>query len=831
MSKGPVQLVVNADDYRAPKENPAGGGPPTDFFAGRDSDFARHRGVLLTQMSAVGRTLAAQPHGSVGVAKVTLRKRAWAKSHRPTTSLFRQARTPLLGGGDLGQLLVEVTPASIAEVAREVAEAEAGTTWVERDGRELAVPSRRRSETGAIAAIELFGRADKRRFSAAQAAAWLRDRRTGGAYRVELFAPPAPPEALSALSPDRRRLFETFEEGLRAFGGAARFRPVELRGRGSPAFGIRLVQQAAQPRLPLRPGRAGDLAPFDPTPQRHEELLAFLDSHPLVRRVSLPSRPVVSDAAPARRAVPTGVSLPPKVPGAYPRVGVIDGGLGSSLDDWTVARYGFLDAAHRDAIHGTFIGGLLVGGRALNGEAVVPEADGCELVDVDVFPSGGEDVFEEYFGEEGVLGFLAEVGSAVATCRRRHGTRVFNLSINAEEPASLDHYSEEARMLDAIAEENDAILVVSAGNLTDGESRPEWSSEPEGALTQLAMVRGDGLASPAESVRNVGVAALNPPGLAHAVRLAPACYSRRGPGLRSGVKPDFGHVGGAGTEECELGSGLFSVAEDGTVYSHCGTSFAAPLVAKTLAALDARIEGEVPRETLLALAVHNADVPESLKHRALSGVARHMAGFGCLKTSDEMLEADEDEITLVFASRLDQGGQLIFPFSWPRSLSHQGNCRGEAKLTLVASPPLDYRFGAEFVRVNVEGALQQWDAARNHGQGGWVGRLRPAFLPDSADHAYEAELIEHGLKWSPTKIYAGGFPRGVGRSSDWRLSVGYLTRSAEQMPEAGVPFTAVLTIRDPKGEAPVFNDLRQTLQSLGVRTSDVRTAARVMPRV
>jgi hypothetical protein len=156
-----------------------------------------------------------------------------------------------------------------------------------------------------------------------------------------------------------------------------------------------------------------------------------------------------------------------------------------------------------------------------------------------------------------------------------------------------------------------------------------------------------------------------------------------------------------------------------------------------------------------------------------------------------------------------------------------GRCRGGARLTLVSTPPLDPRFGSEFVRVNVEAALQQ---EQNNGR--WKGRLDALYLPGRTDTpVVEAELIEHGLKWSPVKVYAKTMPLGVGESSNWRLSIKYLTRAGEEMPAEGVPFTAILTISDPEGMRPVFNDLRQTLTALGVQIADIRTAARITPRV
>jgi hypothetical protein len=277
-----------------------------------------------------------------------------------------------------------------------------------------------------------------------------------------------------------------------------------------------------------------------------------------------------------------------------------------------------------------------------------------------------------------------------------------------------------------------------------------------------------------------------------------------------------------------LGHALFSITSDGAVIDGCGTSYATPIVAKTAAALDHAIEGEVSRETLIALLVHHARPPEPLAPKPLAAIARHLVGFGVPTEAGRILETDDHQITLVFASRIRRAQQIVFPFPWPASLvGPNGQCRGAARLTLVSTPPLDPRFGSEFVRVNVEAALQQ-----EQSDGRWKGRLDAIYLPGRTDTpVVEAELIEHALKWSPVKVYAKTMPRGVGESSNWRLSVNYLTRAAEEMPIQGVPFTVILTISDPEGVRPVFTDLRQTLTALGVQIADIRTATRITPRV
>jgi len=344
----------------------------------------------------------------------------------------------------------------------------------------------------------------------------------------------------------------------------------------------------------------------------------------------------------------------------------------------------------------------------------------------------------------------------------------------------------------------------------------------------LAATRDDRVLVPAESIRNISVNAINPAGLTACVPYALANYSRRGPGLRTGVKPDFCHIGGAGQTRLPAATGLKSIDIAGDLTEGCGTSYAAPLLARTLAGIDDAIEGDVSRETLLALTVHHASRPKPFQAEALSGLARELVGFGMPLPTDAILQGSEHLVTLIFAGRLQKDKQLTFNFTWPDVLTaRDGRCSGYARLTLVTHPPLDYRFGAELVRVNVNARLQQAKIG-----GGYQGQLHETYLPTAGDEAlYESELIEQGFKWSPVKTYARNLPRGIGKSSSWRLVVDTLTRANEPYPDRGVPFSAILTIADPSGEKPVFNAMRQSLQALGVQIADVRVAARVVTRV
>lgn len=757
--------------------------------------------------------------------RVNLRRAALAKSHRPVQSVFPPTRTPVVGSASVGSLIVEVTPEALVEVEAAVKRAEDTPRVVDnpKTGKAEPRPSRVRSEVGAISQVELWGPSDRRSFSAAEAIEWLRDPQTGGGYLLEVFWLPKSRTELDTVATRRRSLLRSFETGLRQLGPGLRAGALEDSTIALPVLFVRLEQGDGPPYVQIVPTPAGRADERRSTPdlrlERHEALLRFLDSHPLVRAIHLP--PKVVSASVGGAALDTRLRMPEPDDRSYPRIGIVDGGVSDVLSPWIVDRYGLLAEEDRNDAHGTFIGGLLVAGATANLHCSL-EPDGCEIVDMDVFPV--EASFGDYY-PKGVTDFFDELEAAIARCRSEYDVRVINMSLNLTSPASTDTYSYFAARLDGLADKHDVIIVLSAGNVQEADARGEWSTDPGKNLALLAVSRNDSILTPAESVRHVAVAALNPPAHGGCVALAPAAYSRRGPGLRSGVKPDLAHIGGALCYDPQIGHGLISVLPSGEADSDCGTSYAAPLVARTLAQLDYAIEGETRRETLLSLLIHSATVPEPLRNPALRDVARDLVGFGKPACTSEMLSTEDHEITLVFESRVLPNTELVFPFSWPKSLvDTKGKCRGQVRMTLVARPPLDHRHGAEFVRVNLDAALQQ------ETENGYRGRLTPTFVPENVTDTHEKDLIDHALKWGPVKTFHGRFPRGVGRSSNWRIHVEYLVRALESLPAEGVPFTLVLTIADPAKEAPVFQEMRQTLRALGTVTADIRTAARLRPR-
>lgn len=837
----PIQVVLNAQSF-VEDWTRQGGGEFTDFFEGRDAAFVQHQRAVLAQVTNTRQTLARPEHPGVAFLKVSVRPPALAKSHRPVRALFRADRAPALGAGAPGELIFAVTADTLGAIAGDIQGAEPQTRYKEKVDKKkpdkapkrVANPSRPRSEVGAIESVALWSASDRRRFSVDQALAWLADPRTGGFYLVELFEPPAAPHAWDLLAPAHRRLFHSFHEVLAQSGAGVRAMRLPLLDTKRALFAVWLLVSDAPPQVFWEPVRAlptqRNASPVDLSPERHRRLLQRLDEHPLVKHVHLP--PIVErQHAPAERVAPDARPAWPvaaRVEHArYPRVAVVDGGLASCLDDWIVDRWPFVAPADESLDHGTFIGGLLVGGRSLNAPGVIGESDGCELIDIKLLPGEADPgAFARYYGTDGAIGFFQELNDAVATLRQRANVRVFNLSANFQTMADPTRYNPLTAELDGIAEAHDVVFVVSAGNADGGDCRDEWPTDPVTAMAILAGATQDRVRSPAESVRNLSVGALNPPHLAHVIGHAPAAYSRRGPGLTSGLKPDVAHVGGAGTPH-DGDHGLWSITPAGQLCSSAGTSYAAPLVAKTLAAIAHGIEGDVSRETLIALLLHHSQLPTVLTNPAYGRAARDLVGFGLPMNAEPILLGSDHQITMVFAARLTRNRRLEFGFTWPASLSDpEGRCRGYAHMTLVATPPLDPRAEAELVRVDVNAHLKQDCANGAHASSGWL-----PMKGGKKKHQHEIRLIAEALKWSPAKIYQWRSKAGQGRSTNWRLTVDHLSRDDDSMPPEGVPFTVLVTIADLDGQAPVFQELRQSLQAQGAQLEQIQTAARVSPRV
>jgi hypothetical protein len=764
MPNNPVQIVLNDEAFlRAP--DPKRGGTDKDFFESQDAAFVQHRNALLTRLDAVEQDVKLSPYGPLCYLRVRMRPEAIAKSYRPNRAIFVSDQFPYVGAGAPGELFFRAPLIHFHRLRTRIAAAEdRGETRRSRTtGEPYHYVTRARCEVGAIDFMELAPSTLKRGFAADAAVAALTDPRAASGYLVELFETQPLIDTGDHDALGFRRSLTSLQTILNESGSGLLATLLPSPG-GAPAIEVILTTSPEPPRLEdrrvIQAGQTEIVTPvrIDQDVRRHETVLQRLAEHPLVRRIRFPimiePTETQSSATPAR--FPT---LQRVVDGHYPKVGVIDTGIASPLAAWVLDRHDFLDTTDCDPSHGTMVAGMLVGARGANNPQLGREDDGCDLVDLPLMPRVP---FLSVYGQRGFEAFLEELEAAIGEARDQYGVRVFNMSLNVVAPVDADSYSIYAARLDDIQDRLGVVIVNSAGNLDASEWRSPWPGKPMQVLAALASrPNPDTIFMPCESVRAIAVGALNPPGSTH-IEAAPATYTRRGPGLKVGVKPDIAHFGGTGDLTIPHTTHLVSCGPTGQQVQTRGTSFAAPLAAKTLAALDVATGERLEPRTLRAFLIHNSTIPAPLAPSRLRDIARQFVGFGQPSSAAAMLETDDHAITMVFESRLTAGERrpaiLRFDFQWPAPLVDAATraCRGRVQMTLVYDAPINQSFGTEFVRVNLDAHLRQRQLQdRRDGTPSFHDQVSQAFLPQKGRLTIpEKSLIDHGLKWWPSKRYA-----------------------------------------------------------------------------
>lgn len=814
----PVQVVLDAGSYVKQYTRP-GGGQRKDLFAGKDDEFQEHRDRLVRQVRSLAASKSSFERSAVAIATVELKPVALAKSNRPK-QLFDPSRLPSMGTGRQAEVLLQVTATSLESLASHIGDADDTVPMKQKiDPKskkrvEVPNPSQLRCDVGVVQNISLWDAERRLPVSLDEMTNWFKADGTPLSLIVRLFQ----------FSGKAAKLLHAAElEKLRKQLLSADC-SVEL---DQDETGEEFRQSVLLVRWDQTKTGADGKQPTRDWIEALPKIIGILSECPVVRTVHVPAR--ISTSVGAARSASTNQQaiIPAPTNGArYPVVGVIDGGICSTLSNWLEPTTPFLAAGDVDPQHGTEIAGLLVMGQQLNGAQVCPEPDGCSVVDICLVPQNVHGKFRQYY-QDGAT-FFRKIDAAVEKAKRAHGARVFNFSLNLAIPASGEgEYCYETEWLDRIAWKHDVVFVISAGNLPGGGHRTEWPADPVRALGILAQpfTIDDVIRAPADSLANVSVSAVNPPQVTGYVPTALAAYSRRGASKFGGLKPDLAHYGGCASNP----SGLLSVTQGGAVKDVRGTSFAAPLVAKTMARYCQLVEGDISRELMIGLVIHHSQIPDLYATPPISDQAKDLIGFGLPLAAEPSIAGKDSSITLIFEASLLKGQRMEFNFAWPKSLVRDGKCRGRGRLTLVSRPAVDSGDGEEFARTQLDAHVNQLDL-NGKAKGGAFAIGLPDNIRGRNSKTVEAVQRRHQLKWGPVKVYEFESPAGGGESSEWRLLVESLERAEGETPEHGIRFAAILTIEDLKGEAPVFTDLRQDLLSRSVQLSDLQIASRTRAR-
>lgn len=508
---------------------------------------------------------------------------------------------------------------------------------------------------------------------------------------------------------------------------------------------------------------------------------------------------------------------------SYPTVGVLDTGIANNdyLKDWKLSdAFTSYPDEYKDPSHGTFVSGIIEYGDELNDKSYT-SLPGVNLFDATVYP----DVKKQSIYVDDLVEHIREA------IERNNNIKVWNLSLGTRDEASLDEFSDFGMALDNIQDENNVLIIKSAGNCTNFQY-------------QLPKSR---ISKSADSVRSVVVGSLaDKQGASdYAEPDTPSPFTRVGPGPSSIIKPDLIFYGGnAGMDNGTLcTTGVPSFTPDGKIAYNVGTSFSTPWVSRMAAELSYLMNEEFDPLLIRALLIHNAKYP--------SGCAMNMAdkvkqmGFGMPSSVNDMLYNSSDEITLILRDTLEKGSFIeMFDFPFPSSLiDENGYFCGQIILTLVTKSLIDDKQAGEYCQSNIDVFFGTYETEKDRDTSKPM--IKNAKGIDEAhnvllDNCYssrakgvhprteferECTLVKYGKKFHPVKKYAidlsdmtpSNKERILGKDRKWYLKIEGLYRDFIEQDsiinnyQLSQEYCLLLTIRDPNGTAPVYDEVAQQL--------------------
>jgi hypothetical protein len=305
----------------------------------------------------------------------------------------------------------------------------------------------------------------------------------------------------------------------------------------------------------------------------------------------------------------------------------------------------------------------------------------------------------------------------------------------------------------------------------------------------------------------------------------PSPFGRRGPGPAYVIKPELAYPGG----NCDMKgqyvqTGIVSVDGSGHIAENIGTSFATPLgstvAANVFLELDTSSDEVVSPSLVKALLVHSA----FMRNARLDPETMPYYGIGSTPDLHEIISCRRSWATVIFQAPLQARPQFgKRPFPMPACLVQpDAGLQCEVFMTLVYDPPLDRRFGIEYCRCNVNASLGTVTIDPETNRENYMREI-PS-VPKELCESYEKDLIKHGYKWSPLKLYHRKFSRGPWTKS-WRLTLELLNRSEHSVDEQQ-DVTLIVTLRALKSSLPVYDEFVSEMARLGWGAQDLRIRSR-----
>jgi serine protease AprX len=755
----PIKVVLPSEGDYVPPDGGGGGFEPIDPVT------PEVRQNLSDQAQLVNAELAGalRNWGLPGVAKVQLKEQAFAKTKRPS-EILNDHTCPVIGCGQLGELLISVTPNGLEALDREIRsnETQKGVAHISTIERiEVCRPE-----------IDVQPNLFKKN-----------KRKSEPRLRCRLFR--------HKDQDVNEQIDEQFLEYAEEC-GVEEVIPLDY-AEGLKMYALKGVDAAKSEKLSKFIG------------------LQQLDHFPTYR--------VVRTTSHVRGPLTTNRFPPPDPDREYPVVGIIDSGTdprNAELQKWVVGRKDWPLPKDQDNDHGTFVAGLIANGHALNhNDPRFPDAQ-CKIVDVAALDKNGSVTEDE---------LLIIIDDALKTWPE---VRVWNLSLGLDGVVCQDHeFSLLAAAIDQRMKDYNVLFVIAAGNYATPPFR-SWPPQPELSDPNEEPDQ-DRISPPGDALCALTVGSVAHKDTPNTVvqENQPSPFTRRGPGAAYTLKPEVSFPGGNcdAAGDCTQ-AGVLSVHGQKSIAENIGTSFATPLASAVAAHVFRELEvtGQTPSATFVkGLIVHSAFVKNPVED------AEEVDYYGLKDTCDphQIVMCTQSCATIVISAKANP--KRVFgkrPFPVPPCLFDDLGLGSEIFLTLIYNPPLDRSFGVEYCRCNVTASLGTEKTSPTSEKPKYTRKVEP-FPEKNALGGTENELVKHGYKWSPMKLYHHKFKK-KSPSPNWRLTLETLYRA--EHPGMPLDVTILITIRSRSGtEARVYDEMVQEMtrlnwvvQNLQLRSSPPR---------
>ncbi len=519
----------------------------------------------------------------------------------------------------------------------------------------------------------------------------------------------------------------------------------------------------------------------------------------------------------------------------YPLAGVLDTGIAgiSYLKPWKEAKeHTNYPVEYQNNAHGTFVAGIMEYGDELNSYKVY-STKGIRLFNAVVYP----DERKEAIYPEDLVDNIREA------VKRNPQVKVWNLSLGTKEECELDEFSEFGMALDNIQDENNVLIVKSAGNCANFMKGLPKSRISKSGDSVRALV--------------VGSVAGEKELYDYAEPNTPSPFTRIGPGPANIIKPDLVFYGGnAGVDD--LGNlvkhGVRSFGLNERVVRDSGTSFSTPVVTRIASELAFMMNEDFDPLMIRALMIHYAKYPSNNSMKMEDKTTQ--MGFGIPVSAQDILYNSPDKITLILRDTLEKRSFIeMFDFPYPTSLiDENGYCTGQIILTLVSKTIVDDKQAGEYCQSNMDVYFGTYETEVDRDTTRPTIR-NPKGLGDNrnllSDGLYssrvkgvhpltgferECTLVKYGKKFHPVKKYAVDLAEMTPANKEKYLPSGrkwylkleglyrdFLEKDAERRgTRLSQEFCMLLTIRDPKHQAPVYDEVVQQLTNRNFIHHDVK---------